>query len=58
MKDLVKLNIADECIPVQVVVTLWLDADADVNEVISEMDYDFRHSHIVDMEIREINTEI
>lgn len=47
-----------ELMPVQVVVTLWLKPDADVREVMSEMDYDFKHDEIVDMEIREINTEI
>lgn len=48
----------DEYIPVQVVVTLWLKPDADVSAVISDMDYDFMHSDIMDMEIRDINTEI
>lgn len=45
-------------VPVQVVVTLWIKPDANVQEVMSEMDYDFKHDEIVDMEIREINTEI
>lgn len=48
----------DECIAVQVTVTLWLDASTDVNEVISEMDYSFTHPGIVDSEIRDINTDI
>lgn len=52
------LNRDDELMPVQVVVTLWLKPDADVQEVMSEMDYDFQHKDIVDMEIRDINTEI
>lgn len=47
-----------ELMPVQVVVTLWLKPDADVQEVMSEMDYEFTHEDIVDMEIREVNTEI
>lgn len=48
----------DDKIPVQVVVTLWLREDSDVQDVISEMDYDFKHPDILDMEIRDINTEI
>ncbi len=48
----------DDKIPVQVVVTLWIDEDADVQQVVSEMDYQFQHPAIHDTEIREINTEI
>ncbi len=43
---------------VDVVVSLWIDEDADVQEVMSEMDYDFRHPAIKDMEIVDICTEI
>lgn len=52
------IDFSDELRPVQVVVTLWLDPDADVQEVVSEMDYTFSHSAIKDHEIRDINTEI
>jgi hypothetical protein len=48
----------DDKVPVQVIVTLWLRDGADVQEVVSEMDYDFKHADILDMEISDINTEI
>lgn len=48
----------DDKIPVQVIVTLWLRDGCDVQAVISEMDYDFKHEDILDTEIRDINTEI
>jgi hypothetical protein len=48
----------DDKIPVQVVVTLWLRDGCDVGEVIQDMDYDFKHPDILDMEIRDINTDI
>ena len=48
----------DDLVPVQVIVTLWVKQGRDVQEVISEMDYDFNHEAIVDTEIREVNTEI
>lgn len=48
----------EDKIPVQVVVTLWLRDGCDVQEVINEMDYDFRHQDILDTEISDINTEI
>jgi len=48
----------DNKTPVQIVVTLWLDEDADVQEVVSEMTYSFDHPKIFDTEIRDINTEI
>ena len=48
----------EDKVPVQVVVTLWLRDGCDVNEVVGEMDYDFRHKDILDMEIVDINTEI
>jgi hypothetical protein len=48
----------EDKIPVQVVVTLWLRDGCNVQEVINEMDYDFRHPEIMDSEISDINTEI
>lgn len=48
----------DDKIPVQVIVTLWLRDGCNVQEVISEMDYDFKHADILDTEISDINTEI
>ena len=48
----------DDLVPVQVIVTLWLRDGCDVQEVISEMDYDFKHSDILDMEISDVNLEI
>jgi hypothetical protein len=48
----------DDRIPVQVVVTLWIDENADVQQVVSEMNYEFTHPAILDSEIRDINTEI
>ena len=48
----------NEVKPVQVVVTLWLRESADVQEVVNEMDYDFKHRDILNMEIVDINTEI
>jgi hypothetical protein len=43
---------------IEITVALWIDEDADVAEVISEMDYEFTHPAISDTEIRDINTEI
>lgn len=48
----------DDKIPVQIVVTLWLDEDADVREVLLGMTFAFDHPKIFDAEIREVNTEI
>jgi hypothetical protein len=48
----------EDKVPVQVVVTLWLRDGANVQEVVNEMDYDFTHADILDMEISDINTEI
>jgi hypothetical protein len=48
----------DDKIPVQIVVTLWIDEGADVHQVVQEMDYGFRHEKIYDSEIRDIITEI
>jgi hypothetical protein len=48
----------EDKVPVQVVVTLWLRDGANVQEVVNEMDYDFTHTDILDIEISDINTEI
>lgn len=48
----------DELVPVQIVATIWVLPDADISEVVSEMDYSFDHEAIKDYEIRDINTEI
>ena len=42
---------------VDIVVSLWIDKDADYAEVLQEMDYEFRHTAIKDTEIREVITE-
>jgi hypothetical protein len=41
---------------VQIVVTLWLAPDANVQEVVSEMDYNFTHDAVLDCEISELLT--
>ena len=43
---------------IEIVVVLDIDEDADVQEVISEMDYEFRHAAIRNTEIVDVNTEI
>lgn len=43
---------------IEVVVMLDIDEDADVQEVISEMDYVFHHPAIKDSEIVDVITEI
>ncbi len=43
---------------VEITVALWIDEDADVSDVVSNMDYEFKHPAITDTEIRDINTEI
>lgn len=43
---------------IEIVVMLEIDEDADVQEVVSEMDYDFRHPAIRDTEIVDVITEI
>ena len=42
---------------VEIVVALWIDEDADVGDVLQEMDYSFDHPAIQDTEILDINTE-
>lgn len=51
-------DLTEELRPVQLVVTVWVLPDADIQEVISEMDYSFDHDAIKDYEIRDVNTEI
>jgi len=48
----------DELRPVSLTVTVWVLPDADISEVISEMDYSFDHEAIKDYEIRDVITEI
>lgn len=48
----------DELRRVDIVVSLYLDPDADVQEVVSEMDYTFTHTAIKDTEIVDINSEV
>jgi hypothetical protein len=43
---------------VEIVVALWIDDDADIQEIIQEMDYSFDHPAIKDTEIVDINTEV
>ena len=43
---------------IEVTVRLTISADADVSQLISEMDYEFKHDDIVDTEIVDTNTEI
>jgi hypothetical protein len=42
---------------IEVIVRLTINADADIQEVISEMDYDFSHEAIQLTEIIDVNTE-
>lgn len=41
---------------VDIVVSLWVDRDADVAEVLEDMDYEFTHPAIKDTEIVEVKT--
>jgi hypothetical protein len=43
---------------IEIVVAITLRGDADVADVIENMDYEFRHKLILDTEIRDIITEI
>ncbi len=43
---------------VDVLVRMWIDADADVTEVLQEMDYHFEHPAIKETELVNINSEI
>lgn len=43
---------------IEIVVRLTIDEDADVQELVSEMDYSFDHPAIRDTEIVDLITEI
>jgi hypothetical protein len=43
---------------VDIVVSLYVDDDADIQEVVSEMDYTFQHPAIKETEIVDISTEV
>jgi hypothetical protein len=43
---------------VDIVVSLWIDKDVDVAEVLQEMDYEFTHPAIKDSVIVEVKTEL
>lgn len=43
---------------IEIVVRLTLDEDADVGQVVSEMDYQFTHEAIQDTEVVDVHTEI
>jgi len=43
---------------VEVIVRLYIEKDADVNEVLQEMDYSFKYPGILATEIVDVNTEI
>ena len=43
---------------IEVVVAVTVRGDADISEVISEMNYEFKHEMILDTEIRDVLTDI
>jgi len=43
---------------VEVIVRLYIEKDADVNEVLQEMDYSFIYPGILATEIVDVNTEL
>jgi hypothetical protein len=43
---------------VDIVVSLWIDRDVDVEEVLQEMDYEFSHPAIKDTEIVKVVDEV
>jgi hypothetical protein len=43
---------------VDIVVSLWVDRDADVAEILQEMDYEFTHPAIKDTEIVKVVDEV
>lgn len=53
-----QMDLMQDEVVVEITVALRIRADADISEVISEMDYQFNHDMILDSEIRDINTEI
>ena len=44
--------------PIEVVIKLWINEDADPQEVVNEMDYSIYHDDVAASEIIDINTEI
>jgi hypothetical protein len=48
----------DDYITVEVTVRVKLKADADTQEVVSEMDYNFTHPSILATEVVDVNTEV
>lgn len=48
----------DEYRRIEVTVAIWIKEHADVQDIISEMDYVMTHPNIVDTEIVDINTEV
>jgi hypothetical protein len=44
--------------PIEVLVKLWIEEDADPVEVVNEMDYSIYHDDVSASEIIDINTEI
>lgn len=43
---------------IEIIVRLTVDEDADIAEVVAEMDYEFHHTAIKDTEIVDVVTEI
>lgn len=43
---------------VDIVVSLWIDEDADYAEVLQEMDYEFSHPAIKKTEIVEVTSDL
>ena len=44
---------------IHVTIALYLDEDADISELIAEMDYDFEYKdQIKNMELIDVNTEV
>jgi len=54
IKLTVEINMSEVRRRVDVLVRMWIDADADVTEVIQEMDYHFEHSAIAETEIVDV----
>lgn len=52
-----QMDLMQDEVHVEIVVRLTVRADADIQEVVSEMDYSFKHEMILDTEIRDIITE-
>jgi hypothetical protein len=43
---------------IEVIVAITVRGDVDISEVVSEMDYEFKHPAITDTEIRDVVTDI